>query len=643
MDETRSVSVLIRSGDLGDRLPQLVGMLDDQNVPSSRYEVIFLDPGSSDGTSERLRHLVDRRPNVGVVATDGDSWHPALDAAGGEFVLCVGEDDVLLPYALEVLLTVAEGKDVVLAAGGDGGPVGFIPDSVDATGPVTHDDPAAAIRVLAPFALIRRQLLVSLQPDQLTSDQFRRTRVGLLTSSASIGTCSDPVGLGAGPASGTSGEAILADASAAAELLGDVDCAAWLVAAHAAALDRATGGSFGAELQAQLAELVLRRWKDKDPTTLPPLLEAAVRAVMDDQPPSVWTALRTEADLAPTIESAVAAWSAGALTLEAAGTIPAALSGRALVSDTRTVRFAVRNVSTGTRYDLASDVTTETSQDSTRFVARAALNITDAAAGRRLTEGVWQVLVRLVGTGAVRPITIAAPVSTVPGAVVDGIPVSIFTDGGRPGQLGQLRLDVGARQQGLLGVPFSVDQAKITESARGALLSIIDPQLTILGEEAIPAVLYLGAFKLPATLRRTESGARLECYLSGLAGVSKLEVQVGRSQRQPLGLQVRIAATGEMTVEPATPDRPAAKKPVKTAGKKSAAKHVANTPATNPANKTAKKSATTKSPSAKRRSAKQRRSRRVVDRVPGPLRPVAEAASRSPLLQKAYQRLRRLA
>jgi hypothetical protein len=290
-------------------------------------------------------------------------------------------------------------------------------------------------------------------------------------------------------------------------------------------------------------------------------------------------------------------------------------------------------VNTGIRYDLATEVTIEAIEGSTRFVARAVVDVAEAAAGEPLTEGVWQVLVRLVGTGSRSAVTVAVPACTVPGGVVDGIPIGVFAADG------QLRLDVGARQHGLLGAPFTPDRATITESARGALLSIADPNLVVRGDAALPGALFLGSFRLPAVLRSAESGVRLECYVSGLAGVSKLQAQVGRAQRQPLGLQLRIAATGEMSIEPAAPDRPAAKRSAakRPAGKQSPVKKPG---APKPAARkpTAKNSARHQ----KNRAVKQQRNRRIVDRVPGPLRPVARSAARSPVLQRAYRQLRRL-
>lgn len=599
-DDTRSVSVLVRSGNLGDRLTKIVAALDDQSLPYSRYQTIFLDPGSSDGTSKRLRNLVERRPNVAVHAAEDLDWRSAIESATGDFVLCLGSDDLLFADSLAALLAAAAGgHEIALAESVDGGPVGFVPETVAG---VTSVDPAgadAAVAVLAPFALVKRDLLLESLPTDRGAAAIRRTRVKLLRSANSIGVCATPAGRGSGPSHGESAEDIWADAAEALELLGDGEQAARFIAAHATAtLDRAGDANLEPALGDRIVDLVQRHWKDRDPSVLPAVQGDTVAALAERDLSAAAAVARPSLEVASTS----AEWSAGVLKLAVEGSI-SALPGAAV--DVCRVEASVRNAETAVRYDLETECSVDRSVDGTpRFIARCGLDIALAAAGAPLSDGIWQVVVRLTGSGSTQPIESEVPFQRVTGAVVDGTPVSTFQTNG------QLRLDVGARRHGFLGVPYNPAQGVISETVRGALLTITDPDLAVRCEASIPSALYLNRFRLPAVLRVSELGASIECYVSGLAGVSKLDVEVGPAIRESLGLQLRIGAAGDMAIESAVPNKPptdAAKKAAKKPGKK--------------------------------RSGAKKRSGRVVNRLPESLRPAARAAARSPLVQRVYRKI----
>lgn len=649
-DDASSVSIVIRSGNLGDRLPGLVGALDDQTLPYSRYETIFLDPGSTDGTSERLGELADRRPNVRVLGGDsgaGPELRSVLNAARGEFVLFLGRDDLLFPEGLSALLDVAaEGHDVVLARGGSTWPVGFRPDSLGDSKQLGGKklDPAApdsAIAALAPFALIRRSALLDQLLDEPVGGQtlpFRRTRAALLRSAGSVAVCDAPVGLGAGPTSGDTAPHIWADARLAAELL-PADSAAWFVAAHATdSLDRLGRAALQETAAQPMTELVQQYWKDRDPQTLPYAQRDVIAALVAGDLPAASVAAKATVQLELAAESTTADWTSGALGLTIRGAVRGVPAAK--LPAEFDIRLSVRNLPNGPEHDLATDATLTAEDGGVTFVARGELDFARTATGHALPEGNWELRSRLTGTGSGHAVSAAAQACRIPGAVIDGTPISGFrTDD-------KLRLDVGAHGHGFLAVPLKPSQASISETARGALLTLSIPDLVVRGQATIPSALFLGSLRLPATFHADEQSARLECYVSGLAGVSALEAKIGTAKRQATGLQLRIGPAGDMAVEVAArpaPSRAAGSKtPARPAPGASSAATAGSNPSPNkkPGNMTGNKTGNktgNRTPGAP--MGRRKRGGRVIRKLPRPLRPLARAAADTPVIKAAYRRI----
>lgn len=646
-DDTSTVSILIRSGDLGDRLSGLVEALDAQTLPYSRYDVTFLHPGSSDNTSERLAELADRRPNVRVLhdeAGTGPDWRSAAETARGVYLLFLSPDDLLFPDGLAALLDgAAEGHDLVVARGGTSWPVGFLPDAIGPAAGPKPIDPAASdapIAVLAPFALIRRTALLKLSDDLLAgrSAPFRAVRVTLLAAGGSVAACDRPVGVGDGPADGETAAGIWAEVGRAVESLAP-EAGARFVAAHAThTLERFGATGLGEDVAELMTELVRRHWQDRDPQTLPFAQRDVVAALAAGNLAGASVAAKAAAQLELVAESTSAVWEDGVLALTIRGAVRAV---PAEVLSGLDVRLSIHRLPNRVEYDLATDTTLEThAEGAATFVAHCAVDIAKAAAGAPLPLGNWEIRGWLIGTGSAAAITAVAPACKVPGAVIDGTPVTAFQTDDR------LRLDIGAHDHGLLSDRFTPERAQISETARGALLTLSIPDLVVRGRETIPSELFLGGFRLPATFRPTDHGAQLECYVSGLAGVCVLESKIGAAKRQPTGLQLRIGGAGEMTVEvaarPAASRAPGAKKPATKPAPKPvspAAKPVspAAKPAAKPATVPGPATPTGKSTGAPTRHV--RRGGRIIRRVPRPFRPLARAAADTPVIQAAYRRI----
>lgn len=165
-----AVSVLVATLNPGSALPGFVRSVDAQTLPATEFELVVVD-ASSDGSTDRLRQLAGRRPNVTVLAADADlsvtdRLGRALERATGQYVLVVTQQQRLAPRALELLLDRAghTGADVVLGRVVTGSTSGcaVLPDDadrLDLSG--THEVDGDLTGCLA---LVRRSLLAG-RPD----------------------------------------------------------------------------------------------------------------------------------------------------------------------------------------------------------------------------------------------------------------------------------------------------------------------------------------------------------------------------------------------------------------------------------------------------------------------------------------------
>jgi poly(ribitol-phosphate) beta-N-acetylglucosaminyltransferase len=116
------VSVVVPVFNPGREIEACIASLDGQTLPSEAYEVIYVDDGSTDGTSERLDGLEATSPNVRVIhlAPSGAPGRPrnvGLDAALGRYVYFVDSDDAIAPSTLERMTGAAERHDADVVLG----------------------------------------------------------------------------------------------------------------------------------------------------------------------------------------------------------------------------------------------------------------------------------------------------------------------------------------------------------------------------------------------------------------------------------------------------------------------------------------------------------------------------------------------
>jgi hypothetical protein len=115
------VSVVVPVYNPGAHIDDGIDSLLHQSLPADQFEAIFVDDGSTDGTGERLDGLAAEHDNVSVFHIPNSGWpgrprNVGLDAARGEYVLFMDNDDRLGEEALERLhdRAVADGADVVV-------------------------------------------------------------------------------------------------------------------------------------------------------------------------------------------------------------------------------------------------------------------------------------------------------------------------------------------------------------------------------------------------------------------------------------------------------------------------------------------------------------------------------------------------
>ncbi|MFC3994952.1 glycosyltransferase [Nocardiopsis sediminis] len=116
-----AVSVIIPAYNTSAGILRGLQSLREQSLPRDRYEVIYVDDGSTDGTGELLDAETADEPNFTVIHIENSGWpgrprNVGVDHARGEFVFFMDDDDRLGPEALERLYAKAteDTADIVI-------------------------------------------------------------------------------------------------------------------------------------------------------------------------------------------------------------------------------------------------------------------------------------------------------------------------------------------------------------------------------------------------------------------------------------------------------------------------------------------------------------------------------------------------
>ncbi|MDQ1620555.1 MAG: hypothetical protein QOE19_3124 [Actinomycetota bacterium] len=116
------VSVVVATYNSGTGLQRLVDSLDRQSLSTDKFEAVFVDDGSTDGTAERLEQLAAARPNIRTTQIPNSGWpgkprNIGLDMANGEYVFFADHDDFFGDEALARMYDYAKANssDVLVA------------------------------------------------------------------------------------------------------------------------------------------------------------------------------------------------------------------------------------------------------------------------------------------------------------------------------------------------------------------------------------------------------------------------------------------------------------------------------------------------------------------------------------------------
>ncbi|MFC9681709.1 glycosyltransferase family 2 protein [Streptomyces sp. NPDC056948] len=143
------------------------GSVAEQSIGQDALEILAVDDGSTDGTSDELDRLAQEYPTLLQVFHQSNSGGPSaprnkgLDHARGTFVFFLDADDYLGPEALERMVAMAEknGTDIVLGkmvgVGGRGAPTSMFRRNQ----PRTDVFSSRVYWTLNPMKLFRRDLL----------------------------------------------------------------------------------------------------------------------------------------------------------------------------------------------------------------------------------------------------------------------------------------------------------------------------------------------------------------------------------------------------------------------------------------------------------------------------------------------------
>ena len=120
-DGRMKVTVVVPVYNPGSAIDLCIASLLAQTLEPDEWEAVFVDDGSTDATPARLDALATEHPNISVIHTPNWGWagrprNIGIDAARGEYVQFLDQDDALTPEALarQVAMADRNGSDIVV-------------------------------------------------------------------------------------------------------------------------------------------------------------------------------------------------------------------------------------------------------------------------------------------------------------------------------------------------------------------------------------------------------------------------------------------------------------------------------------------------------------------------------------------------
>ena len=116
------VSVVIPVWNPGRFIDRCIDSLLAQTMPSTDFEVLFMDDGSTDGTEDRLDRLAAEHPHFVVHHLENSGWpgkprNVGIERATGDYIQFLDNDDALGPEALERMHAIGARNDADIVIG----------------------------------------------------------------------------------------------------------------------------------------------------------------------------------------------------------------------------------------------------------------------------------------------------------------------------------------------------------------------------------------------------------------------------------------------------------------------------------------------------------------------------------------------
>ncbi|GAB2758303.1 glycosyltransferase family 2 protein [Streptomyces bullii] len=159
------VSVIIPVYNPGTYIEDCISSLQRQSLPPDEYEAIFVDDGSTDETPARLDALAAEDPRMRVIHQENSGWsgkprNVGIEAARGEYVMFVDNDDYLGDEALERMYDYGVANDADVVIGKMAGKNRGVPvELFRRNHPRATVDNAPLIDSLTPHKMFRRAFL----------------------------------------------------------------------------------------------------------------------------------------------------------------------------------------------------------------------------------------------------------------------------------------------------------------------------------------------------------------------------------------------------------------------------------------------------------------------------------------------------
>lgn len=475
--------------------------IDRQSLPSADFEVLLLGAGGDAGAAERLRQLVDNRPNFRLVTPGRDAGETgrledAIGAARGRYVLFLGDGLVLGDQALERLCALADESSADVCFG-----------------KTSHRGarPAGADLFLAdqPRAGLDDRLLAALPCPKLYRTAFLEES-GL------------PFAVSSGPVADTG--LALAALARSERVCVLADYAAFFVT--------------GAPAQAEDHLRAIR-----DSAAPDDLRDRATRVAGRH-----YATAPAGRDRGPTPRNASAEWADGALevTVELDG--PADPASAVPDSGDLRLRLGVYRPADGTEW-LVPDEEVRVDRDGAGSVrVGAALRPDSLAGGRPLRRGPWRLVLVAGHAEDARRVRVPGADGFRHTGMSGGTPVVCHEDAGH------LVLDVGATRTPVAG-ELVLAHASVVETAHGTLLSAPVRGVRLPAGTELDGHLMLGELPVRATLHGDGAAATLSAFVSGLPGSYPLATSFSRGGYASAGASLEVHSDGTMSLHEARAPR----------------------------------------------------------------------------------------